>query len=196
MNAKKDSILQTALAMFYRDGIHAVGINEILKQAGVAKKTLYHHYPSKDALLLDALAYRDATFQRWLVGRMSEHARGLPSLLALFDALDDWFNDNVEELGAFQGCFFVNTCAEFSNPDCEIYKACRRHKQAIEEMIADQLSEIVVSEPQRGALTAIIATLKEGAISRAFLCGDKNAAKYAKSALPALLDEYKLDDYK
>ena len=44
----RDRILDTATELFYRDGYHAVGIDTIVEQSGVAKMTLYRHYPSKD----------------------------------------------------------------------------------------------------------------------------------------------------
>ena len=49
---KRTHIILTALSLFYQKGIHSVGINEIISVAGVAKKTMYHHFASKDELLL------------------------------------------------------------------------------------------------------------------------------------------------
>jgi AcrR family transcriptional regulator len=51
----KDHLAKTAAELFYRDGIHAVGVDRIAEEAGVTKKTLYHHYASKDELIAAAL---------------------------------------------------------------------------------------------------------------------------------------------
>ena len=48
MNDKKKLLIDTALHLFYENGINSVGINEILKVSGVAKKTMYNHFKSKD----------------------------------------------------------------------------------------------------------------------------------------------------
>jgi AcrR family transcriptional regulator len=48
--------------LFYKFGIHAVGINEILKESGIAKRTLYHHSSSKDELIIAAITKRDNNF--------------------------------------------------------------------------------------------------------------------------------------
>ncbi|MEI8606352.1 TetR/AcrR family transcriptional regulator [Pseudoalteromonas sp. B160] len=63
---KRTQIINTALSAFYQRGIHAVGINEILKEAGVAKKTLYNHFVSKDELICACLELRDQRFNQWL----------------------------------------------------------------------------------------------------------------------------------
>ena len=51
----KGHIAKVAAALFYRDGIHAVGVDRIAVEAGVTKRTLYHHYGSKDDLITEAL---------------------------------------------------------------------------------------------------------------------------------------------
>jgi hypothetical protein len=44
----RQRILETAQRLFYRDGFRAVGIDTIISEAGVAKMSLYRHFPSKD----------------------------------------------------------------------------------------------------------------------------------------------------
>ncbi len=66
-SSRRDHLVDTALAMFMRDGFHATGIDGILSQAGVAKMTLYNHFKSKDELILAALRLRDDRFRERLV---------------------------------------------------------------------------------------------------------------------------------
>jgi AcrR family transcriptional regulator len=51
----KDHIARVAADLFYRHGIHAVGVDKIADEAGITKRTLYHHYSSKDDLITAAL---------------------------------------------------------------------------------------------------------------------------------------------
>ena len=44
MSKKRELLLNTALDLFYRQGINSIGINEVIKVSGVAKKTLYNRY--------------------------------------------------------------------------------------------------------------------------------------------------------
>ncbi len=113
---KRQQLIHTAFDLFYRNGIHAVGINQILQTAGIAKKTLYNHFASKDELIQAVVEYRDENFYYWLAGRLEQVKPGYDGLNELFDAVDDWINNRVKLLADFHGCFFINTCAEFNDP--------------------------------------------------------------------------------
>ncbi|MDX1266508.1 MAG: TetR/AcrR family transcriptional regulator, partial [Oceanisphaera sp.] len=106
---KRQQLITTAFDLFYRQGIHAVGINQILQASGIAKKTLYHHFSGKEALVAAVVAYRDSTYLAWLNARLAREEPTVTGLIdALFAALDDWINDREEQLTRFHGCFFIN----------------------------------------------------------------------------------------
>ncbi|GGN28916.1 MULTISPECIES: TetR/AcrR family transcriptional regulator [Marinomonas] len=183
---KPDLLIHAAFKLFYEHGIHAVGINRILQETGVAKKTLYHHFASKDALLEAVLMYRDQIFMDWLTSRMMAAGEGKMAVLALFDALDDWFHDRVEVLLPFKGCFFMKANGEFS--DHMVNSLCQRHKHNITAFI--QANLVGHSAHLSSAeLAQSISVLKEGAISQAYVAGDLDAAKRAKAMAVALLSE-------
>src|SRR5258707_2953885 len=52
---KRDQLIESAWTLFYRDGYHATGIDRILAESQVAKMTLYHHFRSKEELILAVL---------------------------------------------------------------------------------------------------------------------------------------------
>src|SRR6195952_4309502 len=57
----KDRILETADRLFYLQGIRAIGVDTIAAEIGISKRTLYNHFPSKDALIS---AYLERRFTR------------------------------------------------------------------------------------------------------------------------------------
>src|SRR5690349_8008119 len=57
-----DRILQSARDLFYREGIRAVGVDEIVARAGVTKPSLYRSFPSKDELAATYLRRYEAEF--------------------------------------------------------------------------------------------------------------------------------------
>ncbi|MEU6995693.1 helix-turn-helix domain-containing protein [Streptomyces sp. NPDC046465] len=107
--APRERILRTAYELFSRRGIRAVGIEEVVARSGVAKATLYRHFPSKDALVLEFLARRE---RQWTLGTVMAGARsrgGTPEerLLAIFDVFDEWFRSD-----GFDACAFINVLLE------------------------------------------------------------------------------------
>ena len=66
VNDKRTQLIDTALQLFYLQGIHAIGINEILATSGIAKKTLYNHFASKEALIQACVIERDKRFMHGL----------------------------------------------------------------------------------------------------------------------------------
>ncbi|WP_421865692.1 TetR/AcrR family transcriptional regulator [Motiliproteus sp.] len=187
MSAKRMQLIETAFALFYCKGVHAVGINEVLAESGVAKKTLYHHFDSKEALIAAVVDYRDQRFLSWLESRFAMAKSGLEKVETLFDALDDWFNDRVSALMPFHGCFFINVSGEYGDLDHPIHQQCARHKQRVAALIESQLMPLVNSSTQAQQISQSLCLLKEGAISQAHVQGDKNAALKAKQAARLLI---------
>jgi AcrR family transcriptional regulator len=70
----RDRILRTASELFYKHGFHAVGIDLIIERAGVAKATLYRHFPTKDDLIAAYLEVADARFSAWFDGSINPDA--------------------------------------------------------------------------------------------------------------------------
>ena len=188
MNEKKLVLIQTALPLFYSKGVNSVGINEILKQSGIAKKTLYSHFSGKDDLVLATLQYRDGIFNQWFNGILESEKSGEKSILAIFYALDDWFNNKVPELSPFRGCFFINTAAEYSITDSVIRQYCRSHKQAIRSLIKNKITLFIDKPEDVNSLTDMIFMLKEGAIVSALVEGNKNAGKACIPTLTRIFD--------
>ena len=187
MNEKKLILIQTALQLFYSKGVNSVGINEILKQSGIAKKTLYSHFSSKDDLVLATLEYRDGIFNQWFKDILDSEKSGENAILALFYGLDDWFNNKVPELSPFRGCFFINTAAEYSVTDSLIRQYCRSHKQVIRALIKNKISLFIENPEDVSSLTNMIFMLKEGAIVSALVEGNKNAGKACIPAVTRIL---------
>jgi AcrR family transcriptional regulator len=50
----KEAVLETAIQLLQETGLGGVSVDEIVKRSGVAKTTIYRHWPSRTALLLEA----------------------------------------------------------------------------------------------------------------------------------------------
>src|SRR5579872_4408257 len=80
----KERILETADRLFYLKGIRAIGVDTIAAEIGISKRTLYNHFPSKDALIA---AYLE---RRFVHARPSDKPPA-EQILATFDSLERRF---------------------------------------------------------------------------------------------------------
>ena len=171
MNKKRQLLIDTALNLFYENGINSIGINEILKVSGVAKKTLYSHFNSKEGLILSALEQRHMSFIEWLELKLQGADSDENVVMQLFSALEQWFTDSEPMLGHFRGCFFINSSAEFSDPNSDISTFCQNHKQRVREVIAQHLTK------ENTLLLDAICIMMEGAITTTYVTGEHAAAR-------------------
>lgn len=179
--SRRDDLVRTAVELFRRNGYHATGIEKILTVSGVSKPTLYRHFPSKDALIIAALRQWDVASRGWLRGEMERRAatpRG--RVLALFDALADWF----EEPG-FQGCMFINATVEFAEQDNPIHQAAAEHKRLFADHVRAEVAAAGADDP--GEITDQLMILMEGAIVTAHTGGRGDAARRARKMADAIL---------
>ncbi|MBW4933147.1 TetR/AcrR family transcriptional regulator [Marinobacter sp. F4206] len=184
---RRQDLVDTALRLFYEHGIHAIGINQVLQEAGVAKQTLYNHFESKDSLVEAVVEKRDNLFFTWLEQRMNSQPPGNEAILEMFDAVNDWINNRVPTLHRFYGCFFINTCGEYSDPEHPVHKRCATHKKRIFELLKQHALALRDSDKDAEDLANALFFLKEGAIVKAHVEGDLEAAVKAKAIAESML---------
>ena len=187
MNTKKRHIIEVAFSLFYHKGIHAVGINEIIKTASIAKKTLYNHFVSKDELIIATLIYRDQLEINHLKFKLASAEIGKDALLALFEILDDYINNRDSTLGEFRGDYFNNCCAEYALTNQLIYKTSQSHKSSIKNIIQNHVDSFEQNPEKNSLLTSSLVLLKEGVINSALIEGNLASAKEAGKCVEHLL---------
>jgi AcrR family transcriptional regulator len=181
----RQRLLETADRLFYRDGIRAVGIDRIIAEAGVAKMSLYKHFPSKDDLILAVLQHREDSVLAFFRSAMERHAKKAKTpLRAFFAALKDFF-----EAPGFRGCPFQNAAVELADPDHPATAFVRGHKQRFGEFLRG-LVEGAFGKAAAQAAPAV-SLLVEGAIITAVLQGNPEAADVARDAALQLVGQAK-----
>ena len=180
-STRKDQLIETALTLFSLEGFRAVGIDRLLAEAGVAKMTLYKHFRSKDELVLAVLRRRDERWREWL-HRSIEARAGDPRgrLLAVFDALGEWFAEPE-----FRGCLFINVVAEYGGANEAARELAAEHKRLMAGDLHALARAAGAKDP--GTLAEHLALLVEGAIVVAQVCGRSEAARDARTAAEMLL---------
>jgi AcrR family transcriptional regulator len=177
----RERIDAAAYTLFSKHGVRAVGVNEIVARSGVAKRTLYKHYPSKDELALAFLRRREQLWTRSWLQREVER-RALPpgeKLLVIFDIFDKWFRR-----ADFEACSFARALLEHHDRAHPVREAAVHHIETITLFIKHLAENAGVRDADGFARQWQM--LMMGCIIAAY-GGDLDAAKRAKKAALLLL---------
>jgi AcrR family transcriptional regulator len=158
----RERILTAAARLFYTEGIHAVGIDRIIAESGVAKATLYNHFSGKDELVAAYLADASAGWWGTLSERMEPIEDPVGRALAIFDALAEWFADPD-----FRGDPFVNAAAEFPDPAHPVRRVVAQHRRWLSEVLRGLAEE--AGHPEPGVAAAQLTILHDGCMVAAGL---------------------------
>lgn len=171
-------ILETASRLFYRHGIHAVGVDTIAAESGVTKRTLYDRFGSKDALVTAYLQHRHDAW--WL--RLEERLAGAshPRALAVFDG----YAEDVADVE--RGCAFLNSAAELPT-DHPGFVVIREHKRAVQERLSVLIAEDCPQPRDSDTLADHVFLLLEGAIAHRGIDMDDHRLKQARELARGLL---------
>ena len=171
----RERILSTATALFYAEGIGAVGVNRVIEEADVAPMTLYRQFGSKDALVA-------ATVEQWSIQwlhRLSEAVdrRGddpADRFDGLWDELEAWFAEDD-----FRGSFVANAATELrGEPDHPAQGRVVQHRQALRQLLEDLAKSAGAYDP--AVLAGQLQVLIDGAVSAASVDRTPTAASGAR----------------
>lgn len=168
-------LLDAAEALFYADGIQAVGMDRIRAQSGIPLKRLYRLYPAKEALVAAYLERRD---RRWMAGLRAAVTGAPDPVAAVFDWLARWFAEPD-----FRGCAFLNAYGELGAGPAAVLDVVRGHKAELRALLAE------IAGPGREGLAEQLLLLVEGATVVAALEPGSGAAARAREAAYVLVRE-------
>lgn len=185
----RERLLDAAEALIYSGGIHATGVDAIVRAAQATRKSFYSYFDSKDALVAAALARRHERWMNWFEqGTLRRGKTPRAQLLGMFDLLREWFASP-----GFHGCAFLNASGEIASPDDPIRIVAREHKAALLRFIGERCDAFARETHGLGARHAAALArqwlvLVDGAIGVALVSGSADAARDAKAAAERVLD--------
>lgn len=182
VRSSRQQILDSAAALFFRDGFRAVGIDTIVAESGVAKMTLYRHFPSKDDLIVAYLTDSNEKFWVWFAQATDPYA-GQPraQLLAFFQALE-----TLVKSPKCYGCPFLNAVVDFPDPTHPGHNVAVKHKQAVRQRFQELAQQAGLTTPQR--LADHLLMLMDGAFMAVRMFGADNPAAHVSEAAAILID--------
>jgi AcrR family transcriptional regulator len=183
----RERILKKAAELFYTQGVHNTGINQIIDESRVAKASFYHHFPSKDDLICECMiAFRDIISRR--VKKVIDSSDNFT------DFLNRWAASIEKDVSRenFNGCPIANT-GMITNMSSGKFREQFNH---ILDSWYDLLSDYFEKCKKRGELpdetdTRMLSRrllhLYEGALTMWILSGDSRYVKDLRDLFPAMI---------
>ena len=180
----RDKIFEVASDLFYREGVRAVGVETIVKKAGVTKISLYRSFPSKDDLVVAWLEDRSAVFLRQWDEAFDRYC-GDPR--AQLRAIMTYIAERTTQDG-YRGCPFINFCAEFADPSHPGRRVAQATKAAFRERFLHIAKALNAPRPQQLADSLLLLLEGAYAISQTLGGGSTGAGHAVVWAGEALVD--------
>jgi len=182
----KQRLREAADDLFYREGIHTVGIDRVIAQAGVAKGSLYYSFASKDELVHDYLSQRHERWAERVTDGIAAHTDPRARILAVYDVLGALFAQPD-----YRGCAFMNATAEAA-PDSVEARAATTFRAWVHNLFLDLATDADARDPQQLAKTLVL--LYDGAVANAQIDKTAEAARIAQGTVELVLDNANIRD--
>ncbi len=178
----RQRILETASKLFYEKGIPYVGINEVISESGIAKRTLYRWFSSKDILIEEVTKYRAQQWIGWFEKAVTERGNTpKEQLLATFDVMREWYASP-----GFRGCPFINAVLEIADASHKAHHVSIDLRESIRKIVMRLAAEAGVENPD--AFSKQYLLLIGGASLMATIEQSPDGATFAQNALSVLID--------
>jgi AcrR family transcriptional regulator len=175
----RERILAVARELFYRRGIHAVGVDAIAEAAGTNKMTLYRHFSSKDELVAACLRELAAKIDaEWDAIAAAHPGDPKGELVAWVQHIGEWF---TRESG--RGCALANAAVELPDPDHPARQVIREHKSAARERLVRLCGDAGLRDPE-GVASQVFLVCEGARVAAQSLGSDEPLTR-----LPALLTD-------
>lgn len=168
-----DHIAEVAAGLYYREGIHAVGVDRIADTAGITKRTLYHHFRSKDELVVAALRRAPG---------VDFPAAGTPRerILGAFSMLEEFLIDTQ-----YRGCPYIIFAAELTDPSHPARRLIERRLAKRRQWFCDRATEAGFVQPEE--IAEELDLLFDGALALGAKWQNLGAARTARRVAERVL---------
>lgn len=177
----RERIMETAERLFLQEGFRATGIDRIIAESGVAKMSLYRHFPSKNDLIATFLDARHEQWMAWFQQETEARLAKRADLDVLADVLASWFTT-----GTYRGCAFINLVAEsgVETGDAALMQKAVAHKADLATYLAGLAKRLGYARPKAIAEEAMVCV--EGMIVRYQMTGERSAIDAGRRLLARL----------
>jgi AcrR family transcriptional regulator len=171
----RQRLLEAATTLFYEQGIHSVGVDRIIEEAGVTRATMYKQFAGKEGLVLAYLNEEDAQL-RGLFTAASTASNDPDVLLEL---VIEGIATDIRERHT-RGCPFINAAAEY--PDAgPVRDLIAEHREWFRSTLEQLAAGASLQSPADVAASLVL--LRDAALVGGYLDGqDRVAPAFERTA--------------
>ncbi len=179
---KRREIVRQAFDRFYDGGFHATGVDAVLSESGISKRTLYKYFPTKDDLIEAVLDL----YGQVIVGKLFDPVAALNEeprrqIMAFFDARKEMIDANPT-----RGCLGIKAAQEFAGKHAGLAAHGKRAALSVERRFVELCERAGFEKPVE--VGEQINVLFQGALLLSQVYGDSSPFVSAKRAVAALLE--------
>ena len=180
----RENLLEAATRLFHLQGYHATGLNQILKESGAPKGSLYYHFPNgKEQLAIEAVQLMSTIIANDSKKQLDEYTDPVVAFQSLIRNIAKHF-DNIEQL---EGLPIGLLAAETSLKSEPLRKACQSAFERWEALYRDKLENFGFEKEQANKMAIILNAMIEGAITRSLTNKNGLPLLYVAEFIPTLL---------
>ena len=168
----RDKILDTAARLFYDQGVHAVGVQQVIEECGCGKNLLYREFTSKDDLVV---AYLERCHREWEATVEKVAASGRDPAEQLIALVRDAAERTAQP--DFRGCPFQNIHAEFPDPDHPAHQTAEAHLADVRATLRSLAQQ--TGTPEADVLADRLLLIIDGIFANSALLGNRATAETA-----------------
>lgn len=178
----RERLVSTASDIFYREGIHGIGVDRILDEARVTRATMYRHFTGKEALVVAYLDREDEAIRGYFSAAVD------PSLTPaqLLELVVQGIAQDIEQRHT-RGCPFINAAAEFPDPGSAVREVVTRHRAWFRSTLRDLAEAAGYDRPDAVADSLVL--LRDAALVGGYLDGSATVSETFVRSARQLLGE-------
>ena len=187
-SSKREQLIKTSMELFYENGFHATGIDKILDEAGVSKKTMYQYFRSKDELIYASLRLYDSVFRNKLMKDIDATGKTpIDKLFGIFEIVEEYFQKDV-----YLGCLCTNAIAEYSAKESMVRDIATQCGKLTRDYFAQLAKEAGIKDYER--LADQLYLILRGAVITTQVSQDLKHSKIAQRLARQLIEEARSAD--
>ena len=181
----RDRLIDAATRLFYEEGIHAVGVDRVIEEAGVTRATLYKQFGGKENLVLAYLRHEDEVLR----AMFADAGGAVADPDALLDAVVAGIAADIRDRHT-RGCPFINAAAEYPDADGAVRQLIDEHREWFRSTLQSVAETAGLDRPQDVAASLVL--LRDAALVGGYLDGEDRVAPAFERTAGSVIDAHRV----